>query len=189
LLVLTPWTLYNYERTGKFSPVNSTLPAVFSKSFDSLAYSAEYSGNRTFEPVLDGPATTRDVIVSKITNVYKFWNPGAGGYQAEQLVAEFPPATYFIFLYKVGYFVMLALAFSTLFLLLRDVRVLGLWFIITYVWALHATLFPYPRYTLPIIPVMILLAAFATFNRTQIYHQAQQVKLFLKKRWSQIKPE
>ena len=36
--------------------------------------------------------------------------------------------------------------------------------IVAYFWLLHTLLYPYPRYTLPLIPIVILLAFYSIYN-------------------------
>jgi hypothetical protein len=164
-------------------PFNSNLPAVLNKSFNTLDYVAEYEGDGVFTRQIEGEASVVDVVKSKLTNLLLFWNPGAGGYHAEQLVEEFPPAQYLIWLYKLGFFMILALAFSTLLLVLRDIRIFGLWAIVFYLWALYSMLFPYPRYTLPVMPIMLVLAGYAVWNRERIIGEANSLKKLLEDWW------
>ncbi|MCA9363079.1 glycosyltransferase family 39 protein [Candidatus Kaiserbacteria bacterium] len=173
LIVLTPWTLYNYHRTGVFSPVNSTLPLVMNKAYNTLSYEDEYKAEEVTSQ--DREAGLTEIIGSKVRNFFVFWNPGAGGYQAEQLLEKYPQVKYLILLYKIGFFVILTAAFLSL-LLPWNKRMMVLWLIVLYVWALHTVLFPYPRYTLPIIPLVILLASYTFVHREMLGTRCRGLK-------------
>jgi hypothetical protein len=96
--------------------------------------------------------------VSKVKNVFLFWNPGAGGYQAQAYIDRYPFVRTLIWLYRFGFFVLLALAFTTL-RRWKDEHVALTWIVIGYFWGVHTVLFPFPRYMLPIIPLVLILAA------------------------------
>ena len=152
---LTPWSLYLYSQTGSVLPISSHLPYVLDKSYNTL----EYDTTATVE---DSGPQLQDVIVSKVRNFFVFWNPGAGGYQAEQVRELHPLASHLITLYKVGFFSLLTLAFLSVLLYLKKphAALLVLGSIVIYVWALHTVLYPYPRYMLPVVPLLILLAGY-----------------------------
>lgn len=158
-LILSPW--FTFKSTATL-PEGTTTPQssfVFEKSFTTLSYQEDRD--------LSQPVTITDIVTSKIANFFLFWNPGAGGYQAEQLTSKFPSADYAIMLYKIGFFLLLILALAPLFTI-PSRSLLVLWSIIGYVWLLHTILFPYPRYTLPIIPLMLISAMVGLGNWKEI---------------------
>lgn len=151
VFTLTPWSFYIHSQTGFFAPVST--------HFDSVQRRAM---NLTYEPGRDytdvASVSNTDVITSKLVNIFRFWNPGAGGTQAEYLIEKAPVAKYAILFYKLGFFALLALALLSVFY--RHPRLWLLWGVILYAWSLHTVLYPYPRYTLPIIPLMLVLAGY-----------------------------
>lgn len=87
-----------------------------------------------------------------------FWNPGAGGSYAVYAREARGFGTIALFLYRVGFFVILALGAIGL-LFRRDRFAWILFAAILYFWILHSLLYPYPRYTLPLMPIVFLFAA------------------------------
>jgi hypothetical protein len=58
----------------------------------------------------------------------------------------------------------LGLAILSLKWSLKRKEVLLLWSVIFYFWAFHTIFYPYPRYTLPVMPLVILLAGYVIAN-------------------------
>ena len=164
LLALAPWSLFIYTQTGIPMPVSTHFSTVYDRTV-----------NLTYEPWRESADTTAkpvsDLVQSKLLNVLRVWNPGAGGTQAESLIERIPAARYAIYLYFVGFFVILALA--ALSLRFPPARGWILFCAILYVWAVHTVLYPYPRYTLPIIPLVIMLAAY-TAHRAFLTYTTQR---------------
>lgn len=152
LTIFSPWTIKNYVYFGSFFP--AYVPA-FQKSFVKLDYTP---GS---EPLKPGEADFKTLILSKLKNIYLFWNPGAKGLNAQVLQENFPIMKVLFKLYWIGYFLVLGLAFWSLKWIRKNKNILLLWLIIFYTWTLHTLLWPYPRYTLPIIPLVIILAWFS----------------------------
>ena len=163
IITISPWM--HFKSTSETQPDTTRQSShVYEKAFVTLSYEEDRD--------LTEPVLLSDVVVSKLQNLYRFWNPGAGGYQAELLVEKKPATKYLIELYKVGFILILVLAFLSLLATLTTPLVL-LWSVILYVWMLHTVLFPYPRYTLPVIPLVLVLAAFSLLNWREIYDNAR----------------
>lgn len=154
IITLIPWTLYVYVKFDRVIPVASNLSYVFNKANKSLEYLGE-------EKLTQEKKTAGDVVKAKLTNIYLFWNPGASGYHVDGLVAKHSSAQWGVQLYKVGFFLILALALFSIKWIREKKEILFLCCIILYFWSLHTVLFPFPRYTLPIIPLVIILAVYS----------------------------
>ena len=161
IITLLPWSLYMYANTGVLLPVSSHLPHVLDKSYNTLSYEDAFA--------VDAEPSTPEVIKSKVKNFFVFWNPGAGGYQAQQVIDRFPAAIYGIHLYKIGFFTILLLAFASLLLPNKKLSAYLLWGTILYIWLLHTVLYPYPRYMLPTVPLIIILAVYTLDNYRSVY--------------------
>jgi 4-amino-4-deoxy-L-arabinose transferase-like glycosyltransferase len=155
-VTILPWTVRNYIEFDKILPITSVVSPVFEKSYVNLDYT---EGSTALEP---GQADLKTIILARIKNIYLFWNPGVQGEYARQLVQVHPAINILFLIYKVVFFTLLALAFFSL-KFIRKKEILTLWGVIFYFWTFHTLLFPYPRYTLPIIPLVIVLALFS-FN-------------------------
>ncbi len=144
IATLIPWEIYVYKNYKEIIPVASNLGSVFNKA------------NKTLEYLPDEEKTS--LIKAKIKNIYLFWNPGAGGYHLDIVKEKYPVVDIGIQLYKILFFliVLLALVGSVIFRK-KPIIIYSLLFI-TYTWAVHTTLFPFPRYTLPIMPFVIIVA-------------------------------
>lgn len=165
LLALSPWVGFVYYNYGKLIPVSSNLSAVFSKANSTLAYLGEEK-----KGVANG---WKEVGRAKLNNVYLFWNPGASGYQMDRVANRFPFANYALWLYRVGFIIILTLAAIAARKLYQSEDVFILILTIIYFWALHTVLFPFPRYTLPVIPLVVILASFSTFTLINGYFHRQ----------------
>lgn len=175
VLTLAPWSVYLYSQTGSVLPVSSHLPAVLDKSYNTLSYDETFGDADAATPSLG------DVMASKAQNLFLFWNPGAGGYQAESLTERFPLASILIIFYKIDFFLILLLGFLSLFLYTQNQHralLMVLWGTILYTWLLHAALFPYPRYTLPIMPLVCILAGYTLMHHKLVRERVRH--LFLK---------
>ncbi len=161
LITLTPWSIYLYTQTGSLIPVSSHLPNVIAKS-NAIGYDESYVAKLGTNPSL------KDKLQSKAKNFFVFWNPGAGGYQAEHVTERMPLVSLLIVIYKIGFFFILILAFLSLFVVPSTPLVI-IWCSILYVWMLHTVLYPYPRYMLPVIPLVVLLSLITIQNRKIVY--------------------
>jgi hypothetical protein len=182
LFPLVGWSSYLYLSQGVASSFVSHVPSVIAKSLN-LKYEAApperidlLVNNRatSAQPVAAteaAPALTQ-VLVSKIKNVFLFWNPGAGGYQAQAYIDRYDSVAVLIWLYRIGFLLLLLLAFFVL-RSWRDSHIALLWMVVFYFWGVHSALFPYPRYMLPLIPIVLLFAAL-----TAVQHH-EQVNAYL----------
>ncbi len=162
IVTIMPWELYVKAKYDRFIPVASNLSFVFNKANKTLAYLPK-------ETVSEQNAFS-ELIKAKAKNIYLFWDPGASGYHLDILKEKYPGAEYLVSLYKFVFFTILAMAILTAFLYRKDRVVLLLTTIILYFWALHTVLFPFPRYTLPIIPFVIILSTIGLHRtRTTLY--------------------
>jgi len=148
ILVISPWIIYVKIKYDRFIPVASNLSYVFKKANTSMGY---------LSPETSAP---KDVSLAeaKARNIYLFWNPGATGYHLDILKEKYPIAQYAVSIYKIIFFILLGLALSGIFFQRKDRVILLSLIIILYFWALHTVLFPFPRYTLPIIPYVVIVA-------------------------------
>lgn len=143
--LLVPWTVYIHKTYDRIIPVASNLGNVFNKA------------NKTMEYLPDTEKPS--VISAKIKNIYLFWDPGASGYHLEILKEKYPFAGLMVGFYKALFFAILLLAVVGVTTGIRDRLVLYSLLLISYTWAVHVVLFPFPRYTLPIMPFVIIVAA------------------------------
>ena len=104
-----------------------------------------------------------DGLSGRLKNFFFFWNPGAAGYQAEALSDRYPAARAGFTFYKLVFAGIVISGFLSL-RYFGQKPIAALWVFIFYFWAFHTLLFPYPRYTLPIIP-LIILGSFFAFSR------------------------
>ena len=155
LAIFSPWVIRNYIYFDAFFPVYH--PAM-QKSFISLDFTQDS------KPLKPGEADFKTLTLAKLKNIYLFWNPGAEGLNAQALQRKFPVIESVFILYKILFFATLALAFGSLKWIRKNKNIFLFWIIIFYTWALHTILWPYPRYTLPIIPLVIILAWFTLRN-------------------------
>lgn len=151
-ITVLPWEMYVKVTYDRFIPVASNLSYVFNKANNSMAYLSA-------DGVVDDKPS---LLEAKAKNLYLFWNPGASGYHLDVVAEKYPIVHYGILAYKIGFFLILACACIGLLRVRKEWIALLAFVIIGYVWALHTVLFPFPRYTLPIIPLVIILAAIGT---------------------------
>lgn len=154
LVTLVPWETYVVIQYHRIIPVASNLGAVFNKANKTLGYLSP-----TAEPM---QPTAQNLIKAKIKNIYLFWNPGANGYHLDIIKEKYAPLKGFIVLYKIGFFILLGLAVSAFLWYRKNTYVLLAVLTIGYFWALHTVLFPFPRYMMPVVPFIIMLAMIAT---------------------------
>jgi len=152
LAVLSPWTIRNFIQFKTFIPVvDWLLPSI------GAVFMEKYAGESYFEPLTSNPAES---IKARLKNIVLFWNPGAQGTRAQELLENNPQIKYAFLIYKVFFFILLFLCFLSL-LYIKRKEVFLLWSVIFYSWVVSAIILPYPRYTLPIIPLVIMLALFS----------------------------
>ncbi len=148
LATIAPWEIYVKKTYDRFIPISSNLSYVFKKANETKAYLSKESVEQ------------KDVsfIQAKLKNIYLFWDPGASGYHLDILKKAYPKASYAVVLYKVIFFLILGLAIYGGWRNIKNKLILYSTITILYFWALHTALFPFPRYTLPIIPFAIIVA-------------------------------
>lgn len=156
LISLTPWIIRNYIQFHQFIPLASGLIPILERAYISLDYT------QGSQALLLGEANWKTVILARLKNIFLFWNPGAQGDRTELFIKKYPWLNLLFLIYKITFLTILALAFLSL-KFAKKKEILLLWATIFYFWAFHTILYPYPRYTLPIIPLVILLA-FYTIN-------------------------
>lgn len=155
IATLIPWTAYVGYRFHRFIPVASNLGFVLEKANKTLTYLPQHIGKDGQE------VSTSEMLRAKARNLVYFWDPGAGGENVVRLTQRYPAAALGLTLYKLGFFVLLALAAVGVWLGRKQTKILVITSVILYVWGVHTVLFPFPRYTMPIHPLMIVLAAYA----------------------------
>jgi len=151
---LTPWTVRNYLQFGRFIPVQPGLFNMFQRGYSKLDYT---EGK---EALGEGEVGFKEMALARVKNIFLFWNPGAGGERAETLAEKYPLVSYLLWAYRIFFLGLLGLAFYSV-RFMKEKTILFVWIVIAYFWAVHIVLYPYPRYTLPIIPLVILLALYA----------------------------
>jgi len=171
-MLLSPWIIYASKKTGKFTPIASNGAVAF--NIANKNFSKEYKIYKTPGYEKGGAWTWEKFIKSKLRNVYRFWKSGAEGYHVDSLVKKFPPAKYLILLYRIGFYIIVALGLSSVYFINKKKEIFLLWLIISYIWAVHIALFPYPRLTLPIIPIMFVLALYSAIQYWNIYQKKIQ---------------
>lgn len=144
IATLSPWTIRNYMEFHEFSVIKSEISSM-----------TEAGVNES----LQEQALAKKNPVSYLKNLYLFWNPGAEGKQAKVITNKYPKTGSLILIYKIIFFCILALALFSL-KFLKQKKILLLWLCIAYFWAGYILINPIPRYTLPIIPVTIVLGFF-----------------------------
>lgn len=173
VLTLLPWTVYATLKTGVFTPVTSTLEEIYSNDNSTYAYEWNHYKTPGYEP--GSEITTNKLLTIKLKNIYRFWKSGANGTQAEEIINKYPQTRPLITAYKIFFFSLLFLFLFSAFAY-RKQSVIILWIIILYFWILHIVLHPYPRYTLPIIPLMITLAYYSFFQILENFKKIKNAK-------------
>lgn len=156
MLVVGPWIAYVSYHNQSFIPVSGNARAVLEKGNVTFEYLEDSELERT------GETSFVDLLRVKSMNVFLFWNPGAGGYRAERIYEIYPIASVGIWLYRIAFFLLLIGAAYALYRHENRYVILS-GVIIAYFWAVHVVTFPYPRYMLPTVPFVIVLALY-TFD-------------------------
>jgi hypothetical protein len=145
ILIISPWLIKNIVLFQNPLPV-----------YDSLKWGEELNKeNAGIFSHLKNTAVKEPISIVK--NIIYFWNPGTQGLRAESLSEKYNFIEPLFLIYKIIFFIILAAAFASPFLVKKQGLFL-FWAIILYYWAIHGLIFPSPRHTLPIIPLIILLA-------------------------------
>ena len=145
ILIISPWLIRNVTL------FQTPLPAFsFSRWVDEPEEEKKNLFSYLQEKIVEKPG-----LVAK--NMIYFWNPGAQGLRAQALLEKYHSVGFLFLIYKILFFIILAAAFTSLFFIKKR-RLFLFWAIISYYWIIHGLIFPSPRHTLPIIPLVILLA-------------------------------
>lgn len=165
-LSVTPWTLLATKKAGSFTPIAGTLPGAIKKS--SITFGHEWKIYKTpgYEP--GSEFSVKKLLMAKAKNIFRFWRSGASGVQAENLMQKIPATKYLLLLYRLIFYCIIGLFFYSLMFIKKEKAVFLMWLVIVYVWALHSSLFPYPRHALTIMPLVIGLAI---YSFSQIYQK------------------
>ncbi|MCK5320457.1 glycosyltransferase family 39 protein [Candidatus Parcubacteria bacterium] len=170
IVILLSWGGFSYKKTGHFNPfVTSSANLIFNlviRHTDNVVPKISYTKD-------EAPKLSQ-TIKTKLKNTYRFWKSGAAGTQAAELIEKHPIAKYLIFIYRIIFYTILGMAFLSLYYLNKNKYILIIWLIIFYFWAVHSALFPLPRYTLPIIQLVIILAAFSFFEYKNTFLKSQK---------------
>jgi 4-amino-4-deoxy-L-arabinose transferase-like glycosyltransferase len=156
-LIISPWTIRNFLQFNSFIPISSGLDQSLSRAFVKYDYTQD---STALKP---GEAGLKTLVSARIKNIYLFWNPGAEGERAQTLIEKYPWINSLFSLYKILFLTIVGLALLSLKFIKRK-KIFLLWAVIFYFWALYIILYPYPRYTLPVMPLVILLALFSLSN-------------------------
>lgn len=160
ILVISPWIIRDYLTFNKFIPIHGGLGGLIRKSYQQFDYTPN-------APVIEeGQVSLKMILLARVKNIFLFWNPGAQGSRAEFLIEKYPLVRWLFNLYRIGFIALLVLAFFSLkFIFLKKYRyqpasrmAFLLCLNIGYFWAVHTVFYPYPRYTLPIIPLTLCLS-------------------------------
>ncbi|MES2409237.1 MAG: glycosyltransferase family 39 protein [Patescibacteria group bacterium] len=154
IITLLPWIGFVYLKFDRLIPVASNLSAVTDKANNSF----EYLKGTIGESLMHSGGTMKETLEIKALNVILFWNPGASGYNVASLVEKHPKAEIFVTFYKIGFIIIVLLGLGSMYYVRTKRSIALLLSVLLYFWSVHTVLFPFPRYTLPIIPILILLA-------------------------------
>lgn len=165
-LALMPWSIMASAKMHKFVPVASTAGDVYAGANKSYLNEWSYYQTPGYEP--DAEVTRQKIAVIKVKNFFRFWRSGANGLMADSITNKYPAAAYLVFPYRLFFYAVIFLFFLSLLHLGKNKKILLPWLVIGYVWLLHTVLHPQPRFTLPVIPLVVLLAFFTLYNLKQI---------------------
>lgn len=166
ILIILPWEIYVKVKYDRIIPVASNLSYVFKKANSTKAYLSTDSTSQKDVSFLE----------AKAKNIYLFWDPGATGYHLDILKEKYPFSKILVIFYKIVFFIILGISLIGSIKYRKDRIVLLFLISILYFWALHTILFPFPRYTLPIIPFVIIVAgATATYGLREYRKNKQNI--------------
>lgn len=159
IFLLSPWIAFSSYKLERFVPVGSNVYAILNKVNKSYLYERQVFETKGYEE--NAKVTLPKILLVKLKNTYRFWKSGVEGYQAEAVIEKYSATKYLIFLYRAFYFLIIGLGFLSLFFLKKNKNILNLWLILLYFWAFHTAMHTHPRFTLPIIPIIIMFAMFS----------------------------
>ncbi len=153
MLTLLPWIIFSSQKTGQPTPVASSWKNVVYGSISNHEYSYYFTPG--YEPGAE--MTLKKIVVAKLRNIYRFWKSGIEGSVADSILGGKSWAKYPLVLYRIGFYSLVLLALLSV-KNFRNENTFLLLAVVAYFWAVHTALFPSPRFTLPVIPLVILLA-------------------------------
>ncbi len=163
IATISPWILYVYIKYDRFIPVASNLSFVFNKGNSSFEY-LQTPGEPKVIETKETPDQLKNFVKAKVQNIFLFWNPGASGYHVDALIHKYPKIIFFVWSYKIIFIIFILTGLSA-FCWFKTNKIVAMFFaVVFYFWAVHVVLFPFPRYTLPVIPIVITLAFFSIEN-------------------------
>ncbi len=165
ILTLLPWVIYSYHRTGHITLIANDPKQLYD---DAIVPGGTDIQDRTIH------LRRSDIILAKTKNFFSFWAAGAAGTNAEKFNEKIPGGNYLILLYKIFYYILLFLFFLS-FRFIYKKEILLIWMIVVYAWLAHTALFTLPRYTLPIIP-FVLIAAFYVLRNANEFNIINSIK-------------
>lgn len=160
LFTISPWIIYASIKMGHLTPISSHGGKMLSGTNTSYTY--EYANYQTpgYEPWQE--VKLSKILLSKTKNIYRFWKSGASGAETKNLANSYPFLKYFLLLYRIIYYTIIILMFYSLTFIKKNHIISIIWIIIFYFWFFHSVVFqPYPRYTLPIIPLVLILSLYS----------------------------
>ena len=160
--LVAPWIIYQSARKGEVVPVTGSATGILHIHWREMGY--EWGAFKTpgYEPGAE--ITLKKVLLVRLKNIYRFWSSGASGVQADLLTEKYPPARYLIGIYRVFYYIIIALAFASWLFIKKERNIILIWLIISYFWLFHIALHTSPRFTLPVMPLTLLLAVFSAYK-------------------------
>jgi len=174
IIVILPWEIYVKVKYDRLIPISTNLSPVFDKANKTFSYLPQTQTPTSKNKILN-------IIEIKLKNIYLFWDPGASGYHLDIIKEKYPIASFAVSLYKGIFFVILILSAIGVFLHRKDYLIILCFLLIFYFWALHTVLFPFPRYTLPIIPYVIIVAMITFSHGFTLYKEKRANRLAGKK--------
>lgn len=159
LLLITPYSVYGSLKAGQFVPIASNIKTINHRANISMDKEWYLYGTPGYEP--GSEITWQKFVVVKLKNIYRFWDSGADGGRAATVGQAYPAVKYLMYLYHFGYYLVVLLFFASLYFIKKNKYIMMFWLVVLYFWGLHTALFPFPRYTLPIMPLVIILAGYS----------------------------
>ncbi|MCU0679665.1 MAG: glycosyltransferase family 39 protein [Planctomycetes bacterium] len=160
--LVSPWIIYQSVQKGEIVPMTSSAPNLLEGLYSKMGWEWDAFKTPGYEPGAE--ITLTKLLMIRVRNIYRFWSPGAMGYQADILINAYPAAKYLIELYRAIFYLIVLLAFSSWFFLKKEKNLILIWLFITYIWSVHIMLHTSPRFTLPVIPLMIILAVYSFYH-------------------------
>lgn len=164
--LISPWIIYQSVQKGEIVPMTSSAPNLLEGLYSKMGWEWDAYKTPGYEPGAE--ITLTKLLMIRVRNIYRFWSPGAMGYQADILVNTYPATKYLIEIYRVVFYLVILLAFSSWYFIKKEKNLILIWLFITYIWSVHIMLHTSPRFTLPVIPLTILLAVYSAYNLSKL---------------------